>query len=180
MSDHRSASPPHPLTRSVCKPSDGNTMKSRPQSSCRPNTSDYLSTLPQEILANITQHLPDLAILVLRHTCRKLHSAFRDGQTSIIDYREIQSQQNLARSSARILFASPHSRSVVEQLAFLELLERDDPSRLTCSTCVTRHQRSSFASDAVEIPVKKRICIRQIRDYELELLGSKSRNPLQS
>jgi F-box domain len=179
MSVHKSASPPYPLTRSVCKPSKGNTMKSRPQSSCGPNTSDYLSSLPQEILANITQHLPDLAILVLRHTCRKLHSVFLDRQTSIIDHREIQSQQKLAHSCVPILFPSPHSRSVVEQLAFLELLERDDPSRLTCSTCITRHQRSSFASDAAEIPVKKRICIRQIRDYELELMGFESRNPLQ-
>jgi F-box domain len=154
-------------------------MKSTVQNSCELRTSDYLSSLPQEILANITQHLPDLAILLLRHTCRKLHSAFLDRQICIIDHREIQSQQMLARSSARIIFPSPHSRSVIEQLAFLELLERDDPSRMTCYACITRHQRSSFDPDALPLPFQKRKCIRQRQNYNLELTGFRSRIPLQ-
>ena len=142
----------------------------------RPSRADsLLTTLPPEIMSNITQHLQDHAVLALLQTCRKLRTAFGYHQTQILNHYATERPQCLDQLSRVRIFSSLQSLSVVEQLAFLELLERDDPARLACCFCIARHQRSFFSSDVSKFPAKKRICMRQKRNYEIETEGYNSR-----
>lgn len=157
-------------TTSVCKSDARNSLKSTSPTGHGLELNNYISTIPQELMDQITQDLPKPAIVSLRQSCSRLYNAFAYPGYKHICQHYVKTN-SLRHCFSQEIVSSRQKLSVTEQLAFLELLDRDDPLRLACSACATRHQRHKFAFDAEDVPAKQRMCVKQKYQYDLESKG---------
>jgi hypothetical protein len=62
---------------------------------------------------------------------------------------------------------------IVEDLAFLDLLDRDDTTKRTCYIYITSHPRCTFAPSVVENHISARACKESIESISVHAVHAK-------